>query len=280
MGGMIPGIKYANEGDLMEKTKTRSFSGMSGRGQAGLMGASFIAPMAGQLLQNSSNRFAQGIGQFLNVLTPAAFALSIFPQLIPKLLTPTGGVIAGMTLLAVGVYKVVDQMKKVRQSSIELERAMYGSSTRVNNMAEAFGRQTATQQLTSLRAQRAGGAISSQAQQVSSQYMQTESAKQLIADIERVKAAGGDAIIALRNQLARSVMAGVITPEEARGVAVEVGNALNDRNLAVKVSGKLTELLGQNGELIENNTISIYANIIPKINPEQVRQEAQQSYLD
>ena len=278
MGGMIPGIKYANEGDLMEKTKTRSFSGMSGRGQAGLMGASFIAPMAGQLLQSSSNQFAQGIGKFLNVLTPAIFALSIFPQLIPKLLTPTGAVVAGMALLAVGVYKVVDQMKKVRQSAAELERAMYGSSTGVNNMAEAFGRQTATQQLTSLRAQRAGGAISAQAQEVSSQYMQTESAKQLMADIEKVKAAGGDAVIALRNQLARSVMAGIITPEEARGVAIEIGNALKDQNLAINASGKLTQLLGQNGELIKNNTINIYANIIPKINAEEVKQNAQKLY--
>ena len=279
MGGKVRGVQYAQEGTLMQRMRTRMSSGMLGsKGQAGLMGASFIAPMVGQMLQSSSSNFAQGIGKFLNVLTPAIFALSIFPQLIPKLMTGAGALVAGMALLGVTVYKVVEQMKKVRESGSELARAMYGSTTGVNNMAEAFGRQTATQQLTSLRAQRAGGGISAEAQQVSSQYMQTDSAKQLIADVQKVKAAGGDAIIALRNQLARSVMAGVITAEEARGVAVEIGNALNDQNLAVNVSGKLTQLLGQNGELIKNNTISIYASIIPKINTEEVKQNAEKLY--
>jgi hypothetical protein len=188
------------------------------------------------------------------------------------------GWIAAISGAAFATYKVVQTMKNVENAGARLSQAMSGGVNSVNNMAAAFGRQTPTQRLTALKAQAAGGAIGQEAQQQASQFMGTDAAKQILKDIETAKKNGQDAAELLRNQLTRSVLAGVITPEEARGVAVEIGNALNDQKLAVDASGRITQLIGPNGELIKDNRVKIIGEIAPTIDPASLKKIAEDQY--
>jgi TP901 family phage tail tape measure protein len=252
----------------------------------GLAGAAaFPGLIAGGALQASSNQAASSIGGVVTAASTAAMAFQMLGPVVKKLAPrmamlggAIGGTVVGVAALGLVTYKVIEQMNKVRDSGAELTRAMYGSSDTVDKMAKAFGRQSASQTLTSNRAQAAGGAVSTQAQAAADQFMQTDIAKEMLADIETVKAAGGDAALAVRNQLARSIMAGVITPEEARGVAISLGNALNDQKLAVDVSAQLKSLVGTNGELIQNNQMQIYADIIPRFNQTEIENTAEDLY--
>jgi len=247
--------------------------------------AAFPAMIAGPALQASSNELAQKMGSVVSSMTPVLFGMQLLGPVTKQLLTKfpalagvTGGIVVGMAALGIATYKVIEQINKVRQSGAELTKAMYGSSKTVSDMANAFGRQSPVNQLTSLRSQKAGGAVSAQAQGAADQFMQTDIAKQMLKDIETVKKAGGDASIALRNQLTRSIMAGVISPEEARGVAISIGTALNDQKLSVDVSAKLTQLLGQDGQLIKGNMMQIYAEISPKFDPAEIKKTAEELY--
>jgi TP901 family phage tail tape measure protein len=286
--GMIS--KFQDGGDVatQQATGTRSaFRNVVGRvgafgGAASIAGATGLM-VAGPLLAQSSNAFASSIGNFINSMQPAIFGLSMvapyFPKLAKALGGPVGvGVVAGIAALGITTYKVIQQMNQMRDSGAALTRAMYGSSKSVENIASAFGVKTATQQVTSILSQRVGGAVSTQTQQESDQFIQTDAGKQILADLERVKSSGGDTIVALRNQLTRSIMAGVLTPEQARGVAISIGNALNDQNLAIDVSAQIRQLVGVNGELIQGNRIKILGEITPKINLEEVRATAEQQY--
>jgi hypothetical protein len=205
-------------------------------------------------------------------------ALSRVAPVLGRIGLAGAGWIGAAAGAAVVTYKVVKTMNDIKNAGSKLSEAMSGGINSVNNMAKAFGRETPTQRLTSLKAQVAGGAITQQAQQQASQYMGTDSAKQMIKDIELVKKSGGDAAKALRDQLSRSVLAGVITTEEARGVAVEIGNALNDQKLAVDASGRITQLLGANGELIKDNRIKIIADIAPNIDANELMKEGLKQY--
>jgi hypothetical protein len=273
-GGMVN--KYAVGGDVMVGPQTRRQAAMTsfkgGLGTAGgvAAGASIPLMFAGQMMAQSSNQFAASIGSFVNSMTPALFGLQLLGPLLPKLANPVGLAIGATAALAFGTYKVVAQIKKLEEAGSVLTKAMYGSSKTVDQMAAAFGRQTPTQEVTSKLAQRVGGAVSQPAAEIAGQFVGTDAGKQLIADVELVKKAGGDAIAALKNQLARSVIAGAITAEEARGVAIEIGKTLNDQNLAVNVSAQLTQLIGQDGELIKGNEIELIGKITPKLSIEDI----------
>ena len=281
-GGMVK--KYAVGGDVMVGPQTRrqaaitSFKG--GLGTAGNVAAGASIPLmfAGQMMAQSSNQFASSIGNFVNSMTPALFGLQLLGPLLPKLANPIGLAIGATAALAYGTYKVVAQIKKLEDSGAALTRAMYGSSKTVDQMAAAFGRQTSTQQVTSTLAQRVGGAVGQPAQEAANQFIGTDAGKQLLADIDLVKKAGGDTISALKNQLARSVVSGAITAEEARGVAIEIGKTLNDQDLAVNVSAQLTQLIGQNGELIKGNEIDIIGKITPTVDMTQVNAITEQMF--
>jgi hypothetical protein len=69
-----------------------------------------------------------------------------------------------------------------------------------------------------------------------------------------------------------------ITAEEARGVAIEIGKTLNDQQLAVNVSAQLTQLIGQNGELIKGNEINIIGKITPTVDMAQVNAITEQMF--
>jgi len=175
----------------------------------------------------------------------------------------SGSWITGLTLAGIVTFKVVKTLNDIRNSGSELTKAMYGGVDSVNKMAAAFGRETPSQRLLALKAQSAGGAVSQQAQQQASQFAGTDAGKQLIKDIETAKRNGKDAAEVLKNQLARNILAGVITPEEARGVAIEIGKALNDEKLSVTAVGRLTKLIGPNGEEIKDNRLKLIAEISP-----------------
>jgi hypothetical protein len=147
-------------------------------------------------------------------------------------------------------------------------------------MGEAFGRESFSTKAAKLSAERVAGPISQEAKQASSQYMGSESGKQLLADIELVKKQGGDAVTSLRNQLAQSVIAGVITPEEAKAIAVDIGTAMNDQSITLNTTADLNTLLGPNGENLLKDPLKIVADISPKIDVGTISAQASKAYED
>jgi TP901 family phage tail tape measure protein len=212
----------------------------------------------------------------------------LFPQLsklspnILKFIGPLSGAGAAIALVGFGAYKLNKQINDASKAGGKLAAAMYGTADSTNAIAETFGRQTRAQQAMVAAAEKATGEqVSEESQQVSSQFMQSDAGKALLKDIAFVQSSGKDAAIALRNQLSQAIIAGAITAEEARAIAIDIGTALENERLAVEVSGKISQLMGPNGEkLTAENILKIQAEITPSVDISQVRDDAKSAYDD
>jgi TP901 family phage tail tape measure protein len=288
--GATPAGTYDSPAGPMTKSQNRTavIKGI-GRGVAGgASAAAFPALIAGQALSMSSNATAQKMGGLINAITPVLFGFQILgPVLkglatkIPFLTNPIGLVITGLVATAgILTYVVNKELKKTADASAAMTRAMYGSSKTVEGIGAAFGRKTVTESLSERRAARAGGGITAQGKQFATDFIGTDAGKQLLADIEKAKKGGQDAATTIKNQLGKAILAGVITTDEAKAVASDIGIALKDQKLGVDAVGKIVALFGPNGEKLQNNILQIAAEISPKIDLAKIMAEAKKEVED
>jgi hypothetical protein len=272
-GGIVQDV--SGEEVLTKRQRVASRAKSLGRG----VGLSSIAGM--------------GIGQAVGGQTGALVGSFALPMLMPMISKAVGpllvglnisaaaftGIAAPLALAGFAIYKLNESLEEARKSGAALSEAMYGSAKTTNAMADAFGRETNASALRRKAVEKAGGQeITQESVAASSEFMKTDAAAEIIKDLELVKKSGEDVALALRNQLASSIVAGAITPEEAKAISIDIGKALNDENLSVEVSGQLSSLLGPNGEKIVNNIVEITAEISPKINSQQIKNDAEEAY--
>ena len=270
-GGKVKGYRL---GGLVAGAKALATSGagkMIGAGVAGTVGYNVGSSLTG------GNMVGGLIG-------------SIIPSVLPKAATALAGAIgvsvplfAGITaplaLAGFAIYKFNKQINEAEKSGAEFTNAMYGSSKTIEGIAQQFGTQTNAQAARIAAVERAGGQeIGQEAQAKSAEFVQSEAGKKMLKDIGTVKAGGGNAVEALRNQLSTAIISGAIGTEEARAIAAEVGTALGDQSIAIGVSGELTKLMGPNGEDMLKNLSSITAEISPKINTTKLAADATSAY--
>jgi len=219
------------------------------------------------------------VGEGFKKLFPQVSKLS--PNIL-KFIGPLSGAGAAIALVGFGAYKLNKQINDASKAGGKLAAAMYGTADSTNAIAETFGRQTRAQQAMIAATEKATGQqVSEESQQISSQFIQSDAGKSLLKDISFVEASGKDAAIALRNQLSQAIIAGAITPEEARAIAIDIGTALDNERLAVEVSGKISQLMGPNGEkLTAENILKIQAEISPTVDISQIRDDAKSAYDD
>ena len=263
--------------------------GVLGGRVSGIAGAAaFPGLLAGGALQASSNQAANSIGGVVTAASTAAMAFQMLGPVVkklairlPMLTNPVGLAITGfMATAGILTYVFNKQLEKLTDASAAMTRSMYGGSESLENFAQAYGRKTFRQQAIESAAAAVGGQTSEESQQFSSQFMQQDQGQQLLESIRKIRKEGGDAVQALRNQLSQAVVSGLISTEEAKTIAKDVGVALNDQSLAVNAVGQIVELLGPNGEKLDNNTMQIIAEISPKFNFAEMRQQAEKAYAE
>jgi len=162
----------------------------------------------------------------------------------------------------------------MKQAVSKYNNALYGTSESLENIAKAMGRTTPGQR----EAQRTSELISGQRateeeKAMSSQLMNSAEGKSMLQDLQTVKKMGGDQAEALRNQLTQSIMAGVLTPAEARQVATDIGIALKNEKVGIDAVAQITQLVGPEGELIKGNRIEILSQIMAPTNPEDIKEQ-------
>jgi TP901 family phage tail tape measure protein len=200
------------------------------------------------------------------------------------ILATTGGflsVTGGLAALVIGFVALRKMANNAVQSGGELINSMYGSSERMKEFAKAFGRENTQQALQRQRAETvSGGRIGPEAQQFSSQFIQSGAGTQLLKDAEAAQKVGGKAgrDEAILNQLTRGVVTGSITAEEAKAIALDIGTKLNDQSLGVRISGQISKLVGPNGEDIADNILAINAQINPIFDISKLEDLAKKQY--
>ena len=243
---------------------------LGGEGMMGMM-SSLGGMMAGTALASKMAR--PKVPDISGDAAEAGKALKGISKIAGPLRVGMAGAASGIGLFSIGIAGVVVGFVALRkmaldavQSGGELINSMYGSSERMKEFAKAFGRENTQQALQRQRAETvSGGRIGPEAQQFSTQFIQSSAGAQLLKDAEAAQKVGGragrdDAIL---NQLTRGVVTGSITAEEAKAIALDIGTKLNDQSLGIRISGQISKLVGPNGEDIADNILAINAQINP-----------------
>jgi TP901 family phage tail tape measure protein len=238
-----------------------SFGGFS-LGQS-LTGGNMMGGMAGSLIAPAI------ISQLGPIITGLGVALS-----------SVAGVAIGVALGFVAMKKIAD---KVAQSGGELVKAMYGSSDRLSEFAKEFKRETVQQMLAAKRAEIASNSIvSEEAKQFSTQFLESKPGKQFTEDINAAERVGGveERNKAILRQLLRGIITKAITVEEARAIASDIGQKLNDQSIGIKIGAQISSIVGPDGEDIAKNILEIDAIIRPKIDMQEVLNNVDKQWED
>ena len=288
-GGQVKG--YALGGVVQAAGAAASIGGVMS-GNDNLINAGLVASFApsivgfGKKLVQSIGRTAKSVDDMGDAASGTSKGVKNIGPSLKNLATVGGRLSIGMTSMVGGValagfaiYKLNESAKKAEKAGAELAEAMYGSAKTTKAMADAFGRETNASALRRKAVEKAGGQeITEESIAASGEFMKSDAAAEIIKDLELVKKSGEDVSLALRNQLTSSIIAGAITPEEAKAIAIDMGKALNDEKLAVQVAGQLSSLIGPNGEKINNNIVEITAEISPQIDGQKIKNDAEKAY--
>ena len=277
-GGQVKGYKL---GGLVSAAGTvAQMGGMMG-GNMPLMIAGTVVQMLGPLLGKVAGKGGvdggpSGISGTIKNLGPALKNISIAGRALSLGMISTTG---GFALAGFAIYKLNKSLNDAQKSGAKLSDAMYGSAEKTKAMGEAFGRESRADASRRLAVERAGGQeITQEAQAASGEFMKSDAASQMIKDLELVKKSGEDVALSLRNQLVSSIVAGVISPEEAKAIAIDMGKELKDEKLSIKVAGQLNSLLGPEGEKLLTDPAGIVIAITPQIDKNRIKNDAQDAY--
>ena len=206
-----------------------------------------------------------GIGAMAGFMTGnnsvgmAMIGISALASIAPMLTNPLGLFVAGLVSITALIYKFNKDMEKARQKGIDLAKSMSMTSEKLQSLSVITGTVSATEAANRRRQNLVSGTTDAQ-RQFGQNTLESEFGKGLLADIStQAKEGGTNKEIAqnIANQLATAVVQGVVTPAQAKSISSALGEQLGSYEIPLSVSGKLTSLLGPNGENLQKNPLEI-----------------------
>jgi hypothetical protein len=198
-GGVASGIQYFAEENPQRVVQPANPKGyQAARGAAGMVGSMLpfmvgnmgpMQSMAASIIGMSVASKATGVamklltGRAANVAGEFKLLGNIITKLGPGL---TGTLGIGGAAITLGIA-LNNMAKKTTQAGSDFVNAMYGSSNTMAGFAKSMGRENIQQQLTTKRAETAGGgAISQESKQFSTQFLETDAGKGLLENVSTV----------------------------------------------------------------------------------------------
>ena len=274
VGGKVKG--YAVGGVI--KTGLRGVAGIGAgfAATAGLEGMGMNSMLANILGFTIGPALAtsKGLGLIAKTATPLVSALGLSTTALMSVIGPIAAV-------AIGYAALRKMSDNAVQAGGELVKSMYGSSDRMKEFAKAFGRENTQQALARQRAESAAGApIGQEAQQYSTQFLESGAGATLLKDLQNVsKVSGtGGRDKALLAQLTRGIVTGSITAEEARAIALDVGKKLGDQNIGITLGAQISDLVGPDGKKVVDNILKINAVITPTIDINEIQKNVSKQW--
>jgi TP901 family phage tail tape measure protein len=247
-------IKLTNAMDESTKTqitakeKLSAFSGKASVGVGAVSGLTVAASFAGGKL-----------GEMAQKIMPFVFGLQGLVMLLPLLANPFVAAIAGFALLGGLVIKMGKDIEKAREEGVNLANAMSMTSKKLVDLSVISGTVSATEAANRRRQNLVSGTVEGQ-RQFGQNVLESEFGKGLLADIAiQGKTGGTNKEIAqnMANQLSTAVLQGAVTTEQAKSIASALGEKLGSYEIPLLISGKLTSLLGPNGENLQKDPLQI-----------------------
>jgi ABC-type transporter Mla MlaB component len=225
-----------------------------GKAQGALMGASMVA-MMGSMAPGKVGEMSQ---KLIMPLMGLSMVLPLLQNKFGALAVGVGAVVAAYAYLRMAFDKAQDSTMKLTEANGVGTAAMI-------ELSKSAGKVSATEAMDRKRKDKfnllpiqVGKSTFGQS------FVQQQVGKNMIKNIGQSVAANNPQIAREQtaSQLMNAVAAGAMTVDQARSVAEELGKQLGDYNFGIQVNGKLTELLGQNGENLLEDPLGVRVKLI------------------
>jgi TP901 family phage tail tape measure protein len=239
------GAKQANQQKIMQRSSMLMTSTYAASGALSMMG----------------NDIAQKLQPALGALTAATMAMSLIQG-------PKSALAVGVVALAGTYYLLKKQNEALLKKTIETTVNMGAGAKSMKELAETTGKVSAREIMDRRRNEKLSQfQIQTGKKTFGQSFVEGEKGQQMVKDFgQRIKDGGpGGQQLAqseLTAQLATAISSGIMTPEQARSVAANIGEAMGDRALGITVNGKLINLFGSKGENLIKDPLTIKTQLI------------------
>jgi hypothetical protein len=227
----------------------------AGRALGALGTATMVAGMASQV----DGKVGEIAGK---VVGPLAALSGIIPMLA-ALPLPIAALVAVVGAVAFGFYKLNEHLQKTRKEARELAEGLGSGTKAMDRFANFAGTVTPTE-LMKERRQLPGINILPGKSTFGENFIQDESGKDFVKSVENGLQSLGRSSTArkIANQLGTAVASGILSVDQARGIALELGREINDFGFTIEVNGVLNELIGPNGENVLENPLKLAIDLV------------------
>lgn len=238
-------------------TKTR-LSGISGKLGGAAMGLSMAASV-GSMMPGKVGEVSQKLMMPLMALT------AILPMLSSAMGLAT--VTIGLAVASYVAYRMA--IDKARDAALDFANKVHGSNEAIVEFGKFAGRVSATEIMDKRREDRNRQYTTVTGKTTFGEsYVASDKGKELTKNVGANIGAMGTKIASndLFRQLAGAVTSGALSTEEARSIAINVGDQLGNQAFGIQVNAKLTELLGPGGENLLKDPLAVRTKMIDETN--------------
>jgi TP901 family phage tail tape measure protein len=247
-GRLANAMDESTKAQITSKEKLQQFSQKAGVGIGAVSGLTIAASFAGGK-----------VGEMAQAIMPFVFGLQGIVMLLPLLANPWVAAVAAIAVVGGVMLKMAKDVENARKEGVNLAKAMSMTSEKLQSLSVITGTVSATEAANRRRQNLVSGTDDAQ-RQFGQNTLESEFGKGLLADIAtQAKEGGTNKEIAknIANQLATAVVQGVVTPAQAKSISSALGEQLGSYEIPLSVSGKLTTLLGPNGENLVKDPLEV-----------------------
>ena len=238
-----------------EKTNLKNQRSMAvGRVAGPVAGVAGTAAMAGYMTGNT------GIGNAMMGLS----ALAMAAQMVTGKFS---AIVVGAALVAATIILLRKEFDKARKEAIAMNKATGASAEAIDKYAKFSNKVTASEIMDRRKSQKFALTQTAVGKTTfGGAFIKTEDGKALADSFAKeLSSKNGNiqtSVQDLTSQLSASVLAGALTADQAKSIAVNLADELGNMSLGLQVSANLTELLGPDGKNILTNGIEVRAKMI------------------
>ena len=245
---LITSMEKSTVAQQTTKQKLTAFSNKAGLGIGAMSGLTIAASFAGGQ-----------IGEMAQKIMPFVFGLQGIVALLPMLANPWVAAIAAIAAVGGVMWKMARDVENARKEGVNLAKAMNMTSEKLQNLSKITGTVSATEEADRRRQGTLTGESAVQ-RKFGQNILGSDFGKSLLADIEKQASSGqGMQEIGknISNSLAYAVVQGVITTDQAKSISSALGEELKSYEIPAIISGRLTTLLGPNGENLATDPLQV-----------------------
>ena len=227
------------------------------RGGMGMGGVGMLAMTAGMMAPMLPGKAGEIGGQLAGPL----MALGMLSMLPPKIAI----VVGALALLGISIYSMINAFSKSAKEMMTLTENLGAGSKSIAQLSEFAGTVSAGELMDRRRESMfTPYQIQPGKTTFGSSFVQSEQGTAMIESMKTaLKSQGMQAVQSqVINQMSTAIATGALNPDQARSIIYELGKQLGDYSFGISVNGKLSQLIGPNGENLLTDPLGIRLKIM------------------